>query len=363
MNILFLNASIPNYLIDGLFHGLRSLTDITVVDVPRMDYMYEDASVEDLQKTGSRGNTLYKILPEEKQIRGKRTYWLADIEKYDHIIFTDIFEQCDLFNYIYKSLSKEKRSRISIIDGYDSSSRFPFFHNSFNLKVRPWSYFYNFNNVNVFKREFENTGELYGIRKGSFPVLNKIASKILSIPSRQYKISMSIPESHIENISFKNKTQDFVNYNIDDELNEIFNELPVAEAGVWKPSFEKQEDYYNDIKKSKFGITTRRLGWDCLRHYEYAAKGAILCFKNLEEKNEICAPFGLDETNCIPYTTKDDLLYKIKSKTIGELEEIQKNQYEWIRRYTTKNVAKDFLLHLSNIREVPKRTVVDFRFW
>ena len=73
-----------------------------VVDVPRMNYMYKDATYEDLYKTGSKGNTLYGLLTEDKNVQGRRTYWQADIDQYDLIVFSDIFEQCDLFNFIYK---------------------------------------------------------------------------------------------------------------------------------------------------------------------------------------------------------------------------------------------------------------------
>ncbi|WP_424494963.1 hypothetical protein [Salinimicrobium sp. GXAS 041] len=351
MKILFLNSSVPNYLIDGLLHGLRSVPEIEVVDVPRMNFMYRDATGEDLQKTGSRGNTLYKMLPEDDNIRGKRTYWLSDIEKYDYILFTDIFEQCDLFHYIYKSLGPAKRSGLCIIDGYDSASMFPYFHNSFNLKVRPWSYFYNFRKVHFFKREHASTAELYGITKSKFPVLNRIASKILKIPVKHYGISMSIPEEHLEYIPFSQKDQEFVNYNIDKDLNELFKNLDVAEVGKWKPRYEKQEDYFDDIRRSRFGITTKREGWDCLRHYEYAAKGAILCFKELDQKNPLCAPYGLDQSNCIPYQNKEDLLKSISSLNLSQLKEIQGNQYKWIQKYTTRNVALRFLDRLESVNQ------------
>jgi hypothetical protein len=351
MKILFLNSSIPNYLIDGLFHGLRSINEIEVVDVPRMDYMYKDASEEDLQKTGSRGNTMYKILSEDENVRGKRTYWLSDIEKYDYILFTDIFEQCDIFHYIYKSLGSAKRSGLCIIDGYDSASMFPYFNNSFNLQVRPWSYFYKFKKVNLFKREYFNTAELYGITGKRFPLINKVMSKIIEVPPKLNGISMSIPEKHIEYIPFSKKEQDFVNYNIDKDLNGVFQDLDLAEVGQWKPRFEKQEDYYDNIRKARFGITTKRRGWDCLRHYEYAAKGAILCFKELDKKDPLCAPYGLDHSNCIIYQNQEDLLEKICSCSNAELEQIQANQYKWIQKYTTRNVALNFLDRLETANQ------------
>jgi len=348
MKVLFLNGNIPNYVTDGLFHGLRSIPGIVVVDTPRVDYMYTDASAEDLNKTGSRGNTLYNLLNEAKETAGKRTYWQLEMEQYDYILFTDIYHQCDLFHYVYKSLHPKKRASLCIIDGYDTTSMFPYFNNSFNLKVRPWAYFYKVKAANYFKREHDSTPGLFGITSDRFPTLNKVLSKMIKMPLKVFPISMAIPEEHIEYLPLKNKTKEFVNYNVDHELTDLLNVKTVSELGKWQPIFENQADYYADIKQSKFGITAKREGWDCLRHYEYAAKGAILCFKNLEKKNHYCAPFGLDKTNCIDYIDKQDLLNKLKNRTVTELENIQDNQYRWIENYTTKNVASRFLDQLQH---------------
>lgn len=343
MRILFINSTIPNYVTDGLFHGLRSISGVTVVDIPKLEYMYSDAALGDLKKTGSKGNTLYKLLPEAKEAKGRRTFWQTDVEDYDFIIFTDIFHQHDLFQSIYKSINPKKRNCISIIDGNDMTSSFPYYNNVYNLKNRPSAYLNGTNRVSNFKREYEDSASLYGIAPDKFPAINKILTKVLKKPKKLFPISMSIPEEHIQYVPFKDKVKDFVNYNLDTELNDLFPERPVAELGKWQPAFENQAEYFEEIVKCRFGITTKRAGWDCLRHYEYAAKGAILCFKDLDKKHPLCAPFDLDENNCIPYKNREDLLNKIKKKSQLELEGIQEKQYEWIQKYTTKNVASRFL--------------------
>lgn len=348
MKILFINSSAPNYVADGLFHGLNQLTDIEVVDSPRMNYMYTDAGVKDLDKTGTRGNTLYKLLTEKPGISGERTLWNFDIDTYDQIIFTDIFAECDLFNYIYKTLHVSRRDRICIVDGYDVNALFPYFTNMTNLKVRPWVYFYPTQKVRYFKREFENASSLYGISPERHNGLNKALSSILKAPPRLLPISMSIPEQHIEYIPWSAKNKDFIDYNLDPALSELFQQRPLAELGKWQPAFANQADYFNEIRSARFGITTKRAGWDCLRHYEYAAKGAILCFKDLEQKSLRCAPHLLTNKNCIPYSDKNDLLHKISRKSHTELEELQGLQYEWISQFTTIKVALRLLEQLLN---------------
>lgn len=346
MKILFLNSTIPNYVTDGLFHGLRSIPGITVVDVPRLDYMYCDASMPALAKTGSKGNTLYKLLQDVPEIKGNRTFWYENINEYDLIIVSDIFHQCDLFHSIYNKLHRSKKSKLCIVDGYDDVAMFPFFNISYNLRIRPWSYLYKTRRVQYFKREYQNAASLFGFSKERFPFYNKIFSRFFKRPGTVYPISMSIPQIHIKYIPFKNKVNDFVAYNVDKDLNDLFADRRIAELGKWQPAFNDQFEYFSNIEKSKFGITSKRAGWDCLRHYEYAAKGTILCFKNLANKDLLCAPFELDETNCIPYFNKEDLLRKIRSKSIMELESIQEQQYKWIEKYTTKKVALRFLDNL-----------------
>ena len=44
-----------------------------------------------------------------------------------------------------------------------------------------------------------------------------------------------------------------------------------------------EEDlYYDKYRKSKFGLTKKKGGWDCLRHYEILMNGCIPIFENLE---------------------------------------------------------------------------------
>lgn len=46
--------------------------------------------------------------------------------------------------------------------------------------------------------------------------------------------------------------------------------------------YNDEESYYNDYQSSIFGKTKCKAGWDCLRHYEILANGAIPFFENLE---------------------------------------------------------------------------------
>ena len=71
-----------------------------------------------------------------------------------------------------------------------------------------------------------------------------------------------------------------------------------------------------DLARSRFAITTRRGGWDCLRHYEIAAAGAVPCFRQLEAKPARCAPHGLRPgSNCLSYHDWPDLRRQVAGIT------------------------------------------------
>lgn len=50
-----------------------------------------------------------------------------------------------------------------------------------------------------------------------------------------------------------------------------------------KYTFNTETEYYNEYKQSFFAITTKKAGWDCMRHYEIIANGCIPYFPNIED--------------------------------------------------------------------------------
>lgn len=47
--------------------------------------------------------------------------------------------------------------------------------------------------------------------------------------------------------------------------------------------YTTEQEYYKDYQDSLFGITVKKGGWDCLRHYEIMANGCIPYFENIED--------------------------------------------------------------------------------
>ena len=46
--------------------------------------------------------------------------------------------------------------------------------------------------------------------------------------------------------------------------------------------YDNETDYYNQYRESLFAITTKKAGWDCMRHYEILANGCIPYFPDIE---------------------------------------------------------------------------------
>ena len=47
--------------------------------------------------------------------------------------------------------------------------------------------------------------------------------------------------------------------------------------------YENDESYYRGYQESVFGLTCKKAGWDCLRHYEILANGCIPYFPDIAD--------------------------------------------------------------------------------
>lgn len=101
----------------------------------------------------------------------------------------------------------------------------------------------------------------------------------IDLLSQPFPIGLCIPEEKILS-SIAKKTKDFAHV------------IPGIQSTY---IFTDEQDYYNDYKQSYFAVTTKKGGWDCLRHYEILANGCIPYFVDLDS----CDP------NTMTYFPKD----------------------------------------------------------
>ncbi len=149
-------------------------------------------------------------------------------------------------------------------------------------------------------------------------------------------ISFAIPAEHVVD-TIPEKTQQFPTHVVDPEVAERLGAQTTY-------AFEDEAEYFADLRRSRFGVTTKRAGWDCMRHYELAASGTIPCFRRLDKKPKSCAPHGLvPGENCISYRDADDLMRQVEA--LGEREQLQlaEGAIAWARANTTVERAKQLL--------------------
>jgi hypothetical protein len=79
--------------------------------------------------------------------------------------------------------------------------------------------------------------------------------------------------------------------------------------------YNSEKDYYADYSQARFGVTLKKAGWDCMRHYEILANGCIPFFIDIEKcpinTMKLCPKDLFIEANAL-YT-------KFKCKNIHEL--------------------------------------------
>jgi hypothetical protein len=216
---------------------------------------------------------------------------------------------------------------MAVLDGADNSAPYPF---HFRWWRRPswWFLPRAHNRAAYFKRELT-------------PGTRSFASYLLLPPAvgrtlGARPIAFSIPAEKIID-GLPTKRRDFPRHVVDPEVAQRV-------GGGTSHAFSSERDYYDDLGGSRFGITTRRAGWDAMRHYEIAANAAVPCFRDLDRKPSTCAPHGLDETNALIYRDAGDLLQQLAALDESGYAVLQAGALDWARANTTVARATELLV-------------------
>jgi hypothetical protein len=122
--------------------------------------------------------------------------------------------------------------------------------------------------------------------------------------------------------------------------------------------YNNETDYYNEYRQSMFAITTKKGGWDCMRHYEILANGCIPYFINIKDCPE-------NTMTLLPkkLLIEGNLLYdKLKNKNINNLTTDDINNYnllvikllDYTKKYLTTNKMAKYILEKTNNLHVTK---------
>lgn len=122
--------------------------------------------------------------------------------------------------------------------------------------------------------------------------------------------------------------------------------------------YNKEDEYYNEYKRSYFAITKLKAGWDCLRHYEILANGCVPYFIDIEK----CPKNTMSLLPKDLFVEGNKLYNKLKNKNINELTEEDKNDYNLLRGklldYTKNHLTTDkiaeYVLKKTNFTGIKK---------
>jgi hypothetical protein len=331
--VLFLTGRREEYLSDGIFHGLRSLLGAGVVDYPKHEMMYRSPTAAAVRaRVRGGGFTLYGLLDDVPMDRS-RTLEEARNGEFDLVLFGNIRESFGLFVEMYRDIPD---TQLAVLDGVDHPSIYPY-RRGWWVRPRWWFLPRAHTRVPYFKRELTPTTYQYR----TFNVLPGRVAQRLPMLRRVLPAAFSIPEEKIFEGDAQ-KTQRFARDLVDPDFADC---APIGARDDYR--FESEADYYDDIRRSRFGITTKRGGWECLRHYEIAANGCVPCFRDLHLKPERCAPHGLDAGNCIGYRSREDLLRRLDAISDDEYDRLRAGALRWARENTTIRRAAGLLEQLG----------------
>jgi len=227
MKILYLTKNDGlDYQDDCLLIGLKELYGEDVTDYNKREHLYTNYS-QNVKTLYGKGMTVTKVLPD---LNVDRTDLQDKIKNkyFDLIVYGSIYRYCDYFNFILEYYPK---NRIVIVDGEDITN----IHSVFDYGIL------------YFKRELIYNHE-------------RLCPISFAMPTTKGKFD----KQKIKDYSF------------------------ITPLDLKTYIYENEKDYYLDYQESRFGITTKKCGWDALRHYEILGNGCIPYFLDIEKCPNTC---------------------------------------------------------------------------
>lgn len=339
LNILFLSDDREDYLADSLLHGLISIGIHQVVDYPKKELLYAGSfAPEQRSQLYGNGFTLYGLLP-DRQVDRTLIWKRLEAGWFDLVILSNIWRQFGLLAQLVKSM-QQRETRLLLLDGDDDARLYPVSLTRLKqhgLQIPGYLQALS-GRTAYFKRELDlwqpqHWREL-PLPAQLRPQLRRLFRRQLLTPK---PCSFSIPAQWIRRPEPSHKTKLLPRHIVDEDVK---NHLGNNHSGY---VFGTPQDYFDDLAESRFGITTKRAGWDCLRHYEIAAAGTVPCFRDLGQKPTLCAPHGLSVDNCVIYTSAADLHNQLQAMDSDHYTHLLAGSHAWVQQHTTVQAATRLL--------------------
>jgi hypothetical protein len=319
MNILFLTTnsldSQGDYLELTILIGLKELCGDRIIDFPKKKIIYGDFSLSEKNKLHGKGFTLLS----KPLLDNFKENSISSLGKIDAIIIGCGHQYGESFDV---SELKTMSDNIWVLDGHD-------LHGNAKRKIN-------------YRGE-----ELIGIQ--FFRSFKRELVEPYFQSAEVYPTGFGIPISQIREINLMKKSQLFQSTAPDAALFKFQNDL----GGSKHHKFSNEEEYLNDIAISWFGLTCKKGGWDCLRHYEILACGSLLLFRDFDKKPKFCSP---QELPCISYSSKEELfniINELLPMGIPSLEyfRLLKKQRDWLLSHGTTKARAQYILNTLNKNE------------
>jgi len=223
MKLLYLTkGDHVDYQNDCLLIGLKELLGSDVVDYNKQQHNYETYDEQMAKQLYGMGMSVTRVLPD---LAVDRTDITSKIRNhfYDYVIYGSIWRCSDHIDEIFKYY---KPHEVIAVDGEDEIN----IHQMFGKGVQ------------YFKRELVYSHD------------------------RLNPISFSIPTSKI-------------NFN----KNKVKDDAYITPLNRSTYIYSNEKDYYNDYSEARFGVTVKKAGWDCMRHYEIMCNGCIPLFLDIDK--------------------------------------------------------------------------------
>jgi hypothetical protein len=268
---------INDYMNDLVFHGLFENAEVEIVDWPEKIICLYKSYENQIPKQNLWGLGFSQtFLIDDDPINRQDIEYKIEHNYFDYVIFGAIRRYNEKYQYIKQFYND---NQIICIDGNDDCDI---------------DYKYSEKHL-YFKRELHQ----------------------IDLPKNVIPIHFGIPESKI----LANKI----------EKSQDYGSIIPGQGGY---KFNDEQSYYNDYAKSYFGVTMKKAGWDCLRHYEIIANNCLPYFVDIDkcpintlnknfkglckEAYNIVYNFNIqDYNNCIESMNKL-LLSELTTKQVGK---------------------------------------------
>lgn len=158
-----------------------------------------------------------------------------------------------------------------------------------------------------------------------------------------FPITFSIPKEKICDISI--------------QKSKILSNLIPGKTSTY--IYNTEEEYYKEYQQSYFAITTKKSGWDCLRHYEILSNRCVPLFLNIDEcptNTLFLFPkiLLIEAINLFNNKFSNKKINELSIEDINEYNILQNKLFEYTKNHLTTDKVAKYILQKTNYENVSK---------